>query len=173
MKIKNGIFARHAVVSHTFGDGKKSNIQHYESSELQNAIKMAKSGFIKDFKKLKYEENYIEIELEKSDDKVEIFKEKEYSDDFSESSKTYKTWLVTRSRKTGREIISQLKNFRNPQFEDNPECQFCYKKVTQVFKDHLLNKEKTEKMVCANCKKELVIMRKIVKKIEEDKKVES
>jgi len=173
MKIKRGIFARHSVTSHTFAQGRDSKIKTSESNELKNAIDMAKEEFIEDFNKLKFEENYITIDLDQSNDTVSIYKEKLYSDDFKESSKTYTIWLETQSKKTGRVIKSKERIFRNPDFENNPECDFCYKKVTQVFKDHLLNKEKTEKMVCANCKKELAVMRKIVKKIEEDKKVES
>ena len=166
LKIKRGLFSRHSITSHTFGDGIEDKIETYESPTIEGVIKMAKKGFIEHFKKLKYEENYIIIDLEGSNDKVEIFKEKEFSDGFEDSSKTVKTWLVTRSKKQNREIISQLKNFRNPKYENNPECEFCYKKVTQVFKDHLLNDAKTEKMVCAKCKKDLAIMRTLVEKSE-------
>lgn len=170
MKIGKGLFAKYSVISHTFGNGIKDLIAQSEAPELSKAIQMAKESFIEDFDKLDYEVNYIIIELEQSNDKVTIEKYKEYSDDFKESSKTYKTYLRTYGHKQDRIIISNVKVFKNPAYDENPECEFCFKKVVEVFKDHLLNEVKTEKMVCSSCKKYLAKMRKILLKINEEKK---
>ena len=170
MKINRGLFSKYSITSHTFGDGVNDTIKTSESPTIEGVLAMSKKEFISDFKKLKFEKNYITIDLESSNDKVSIYIEKIYSDDFSECSKTFTQWLETKSKKTGRVIITRKRTYKNPEYDLNPECEFCYKKVIEVFKDHLLNKAKTEKMVCSKCKKDLANMRIILEKIEARKK---
>lgn len=95
------------------------------------------------------------------DTEISIFRDKEYSDYPEEHSKTitYLTKTVSKNR-----IIETNKIVKpNPTYIDNPECEFCYNKTTLLYKDNLLDKNKTEKMVCSKCKKQLSLMRKIIK----------
>lgn len=170
MKIDRGLFSKYSITSHTFGDGVNDTVKTQESPTIEGVLTMSRREFISDFKKLKFEKNYISIDLKDSKDTVSIYIEKIYSDDFSECSKTFTQWLETKSKKTGRVIVTRKRTYKNPEYDLNPECEFCYKKVIEVFKDHLLNKAKTEKMVCSKCKKDLANMRKIMQKIEARKK---
>jgi len=160
MKQVTGIFAKVAYEPYTFCDSGKHVAQHIEASTIEDVRRMAKESWIENFSKLKCGENTIHIEHAG----VYIKKVKEYSDDFSESSPTYKTYLRTYCKTTQREIFSNVKVHKNPEYDENPECEFCYKKVTKVFVDHLLDAEKTEKKVCRGCRKTLSQMRKILAK---------
>ena len=59
-------------------------------------------------------------------------------------------------------IIHHVIKRKNPDFADNPECGFCYKKATKLYDANLLDAAKTPKKVCNSCRKELNTMRKIV-----------
>jgi len=104
-----------------------------------------------------------------TDNEISIFKDKEYSDYPEEHAETIRYVTKTIS-KHGRTIETNVRTIRNPDFVDNPECEFCYEKKVKLYKDHLLDKNKTEKMVCSGCKNHLAQMRKIMEKMEAKKK---
>ena len=160
MKRVTGLSAKVAYQPYTFCRTDEHSTRQCEASTIEDVRHMAKESWIEDFAKLNYDGNAIQI---KHVD-VYIEKVKEYSDDFPESSPTYKTYLRTYCKTTQREIFSNVKVHKNPEYDGNPECEFCYKKVTEVFADHLLDSEKTEKKVCRGCRKTLSQMRKILAK---------
>lgn len=164
--------AKYARITHGFGyedvlkgETKKqyvTHITHIEAPDMTRLRAMAKSGFVADYKKLSYEKNHIEIEL--SDGKVDIYKEREYSGDFPESSKEYTEWTVVRAlrnKKVVRELKLNIKTKLNPLFEDRPTCDFCYKQTTKVTKTNLLDEAKTEIKACKACVRDLDIMRNL------------
>jgi len=98
---------------------------------------------------------------------VRYFNDIEYSNyDEKDSEFLTKTLVCVGKRRID---LKRIK-VRNPDFEDNPMCGLCYKKVTELFKDHLLDDKKTEKMVCKKCTKDLVIMRKLNDELEAKRK---
>lgn len=101
-------------------------------------------------------------------DEVRFFNDVEY-DDVHEELSEFVTYKVVMTKNNEVTTIKERK-VRNPKFSNNPKCGFCYKKVTKIEDDNLLNKEKTPVKVCAKCKKELKQMRSIVAEIEEKKK---
>ena len=176
MKRCTALLGKFAAISHEFayddilkGETETKfvhHIRHIEAPTMERLRKMAKEGFVKDFKNLVYEEKEIEITL--SDGKVMIYKEREYSSDYGiESSKTYKTWIevkAIRNKEIVRTIKLNIRTVLNPKYEDRPECDFCYKKVVSVSDDNLLDDKKTAVKVCKKCKADLKVMRGFVEK---------
>jgi len=185
------LFGKIAYVTHEFGyddiskemkekgETKKkyvSHINHIEASTIERIREMAKESFSEDFKNLEWEKKEIEIVL--SDGRVMIYKEREYSSEYGiVSSKTYKTWIEVKAVRNN-EIVRTLrikeKTVLNPKYEDRPECDFCYKKVVEVFDDNLLDDKKKPVKVCKKCKADLKIMRGFVeeRKREKEQKAE-
>lgn len=97
-----------------------------------------------------------------SDYEINIFKDREYSDYPEEHAKTI-TYFTRTVSKNGKIIDTNVITKKNPKYIDNPECEFCYQKTIKLFKAHLLDKNKTEKMVCNKCKKSLKRMAEIMK----------
>lgn len=177
------LMAKFAAISHEFsyddilkGETKKkyvNHVIHIEAPTMERLRAMAKKGFVEDFKNLEFEKKEITITL--SDGHVDIFKEREYSSKNGiESSKYYKTWIEVRAIRNN-EIMRTLKlNVRtvlNPEYEDRPECDFCYKKVVSVSDDNLLDDKKTSVKVCKKCKADLKTMRGFVIELKKEKEV--
>lgn len=86
---------------------------------------------------------------------VTMFKDVEYDDPYPEMSEYVTKFTMTVIK--GNATRHHVKRTRNPLYSDNPECEFCYKKVTKLYNDHLEDKEKTPVKVCAKCRKTLKI----------------
>ena len=95
----------------------------------------------------------------KISDKVRIITTYEYSN-YNEEDSEFVT-ITQRTVSPLREITIYEKTIRNPKFVDNPMCKLCYKQVTQLYDDHLLNADKTPTRVCKRCVNELKKMRSI------------
>lgn len=91
---------------------------------------------------------------------VRFFNEFTYSN-YDETDSEYVTVrLVAHSQLRTITVRSTTK--LNPQYESRPTCGLCYKQVTQVFDDHLLDDNKTPKKVCKKCSKDLAYLRTLV-----------
>ena len=135
-----------------------TDAEHILIADSENHLK----NMIKDTIKKGLEKNNQMTWNKGLDTEITIFKEKEYSDYPEEFAKTISYFTKTVSKIRIVETNKIVK--RNPKYVDNPECEFCYEKSIQLFEDHLLDENKTKKMVCGKCRKTLKQMREILEK---------
>ena len=93
---------------------------------------------------------------------VTMFKDVEYDDYYPEMSEYVTKYTMTVTK--GKATRHHVKRMRNPMYNNNPECGFCYKKVTKLYNDHLEDKEKTPVKVCTNCRKTLKVAHEFMAK---------
>ncbi len=93
---------------------------------------------------------------EDTNSKVTIYN---ITEEVSNESATYKKYLMTET-KNGK-IKHHIKTCKNPNYENNAECEICFKQTSQKLKSiNLFDDEKTIKQVCNRCDKNISHVRK-------------
>lgn len=164
-KITKGILSPFEMYAFTKVTDDKDIEQYVGSITKEKTIEKAKRDFISEFKKLKYMGDGLRIKMDNGFH-VEIFIDRDYSNGESKMSETYIQSLKTISGE--RIISSRIRKYKNPEFENNPKCEFCNKKVTKLVQSE--NAKGTKLMVCSHCKKTLETLREFVKEYEAKQK---
>ncbi len=127
----------HILISNT-----KQHIRKMVSKNISNALKKGNSVCWN----------------EESNNKITIHN---ITEEVTNESATYQKYLMTQT-KNG-EIRHHVKTCKNPKYENNAECELCFKQTTQKLKPvETLSKEKTVKKVCVKCHKNVTRVRKIL-----------
>ncbi len=91
---------------------------------------------------------------------VRFFNEFDYSA-YDETDSEYVT-ITLKAHSSLRTVTVKSNTKLNPQYESRPTCGLCYKQVTILVDDHLLDDNKTAKKVCKKCSKDLAYLRTLV-----------
>ena len=155
----------HLAIIHNISN-RKDKMYHLVASSKTDLRKMIKVHIRDALKK-----NHTVIWNKDTKYQVQMWRESEYSELYKETSETIKYYTKT--------VVGMGENCKvrehhvliraNPHNEDNPECKFCYKQVTSVYNDELLDEAKTVIKVCSTCRKELSKMRKILVEMDRDR----
>ncbi len=152
-KVERGILSKYQIYSFTSMQDEK-NVDHILGTDtIERTIQMAKDAFISEFKKLKYNGDRMVIHMDSGYD-VTLYIDRDYSGYGEIDSKTYTQFLSTDCG--DRCIKTRKRTYKNPEYDGNPECQFCNKRVVKLIAQK--NAVGTVLMVCTKCKKTLQIV---------------
>lgn len=155
-KIGRGILSKYSIYSHTSLLDEKDVDHQIGSITKERTIQMAKDSFISEFKKLKYNGDRMQIKMD-SGNHVLFYIERDYSATNEKDSETFTQFLNTNCG--NRNIKSRKRTYKNPEYELNPECEFCNKLVIKVVPAK--NVKGKVLMVCIKCKPQLDLVVKI------------